>query len=68
MLMAGDPVQITPKGKEAATFWAFVDGWTGVVTGQGGGRFTVECQRPDGKKTLYVEPENLTKLWNFGRA
>lgn len=60
MFLVGDPVQITPKGQDAKAFWSFVDGWHGKIAGQQGARFTVECERPDGKKMLYVEPENLS--------
>ena len=62
MFLAGDHVQITPKGQEAKRFWAFVEGWTGRVQASGGGRLTVVCQTAEGNKTFYVEPENLTKI------
>ena len=68
MLLAGDPVQITPRSRDAKAFWSFVDGWTGHITGQDSGRMWVECNRPDGKKLFLVEPDNLTKLHNFGRT
>lgn len=69
MLMVGDSVQITPRTQDARAFWAFVDGWHGTVRGAGqGGRFVVVCQREDGPKTFYVEPDSLTKIHTFGRA
>ena len=68
MFLVGDPVQITPKGKDAQKFWAFVDGWTGKVGGINNGAVEVVCQRDDGTKTFFVQPENLTKLSNLGRA
>ena len=68
MFLAGDKVQITPRSPEAKRFWSFVDGWTGTIEGSMGSRLTVVCNRDDGIKTLYLEPENLTKLWNFGRT
>lgn len=41
-------------------FFAFVDGWHGVVTGWNGGAVEVTCSRPDGFKTLYVPENQLT--------
>lgn len=68
MFLAGQQVQITPKNAEARKFWAFVDGWCGRVEGMNTGRVVVVCQRDDGPKTLFVEPDNLTTLHNFGRT
>ena len=69
MFLAGDPVQITPRGQDAKAFWSFVDGWTGTVRGAGpGGRLVVVCTRDDGEKQFLVEPDSLTKLHTFGRT
>ena len=66
MFLIGEQVQITPRTKEAREFWAFVDGWHGEVRGaMAGGRMVVVCDREDGPKQFYVEPENLTKVWQL---
>lgn len=43
-------------------FYAFVDGWTGFVSGQASGAIIVECVREDGTKTLFVPPDQLRML------
>lgn len=43
----------------ADDFYAFVDGWRGVVTGENMGNLEVKCHRPDGEKTLYIPPGQL---------
>ena len=55
----GDKVVVAPRSREARAFWQFVDGWRGVVFDFQGGYVGIQCMRPDGVKTLYVEPENL---------
>lgn len=61
MFLVGDPVQITPKTREAQAFWAFVDGWHGTVAGYNLGNVEVHCTRPDGMKTFFVPEQHLTK-------
>ena len=62
MFLHGDRVQITPQTPDDKKFWAFVDGWTGTVTGINMGNVIVTCERQDGQKTFFVPPANLTKL------
>ncbi len=44
----------------ADDFYAFVDGWRGVVTGENMGLIEVKCVRADGEKTLYIKPGELS--------
>lgn len=44
----------------ADDFFAFVDGWRGVVTGENMGNLEITCQRPDGPKILYVPPAQVS--------
>ncbi|CAN7304304.1 hypothetical protein [Acidovorax delafieldii] len=44
----------------ADAFYAYVDGWRGVVTGYNNGSIEVTCQRPDGRKVLYIDPGQLS--------
>lgn len=44
----------------ADDFYAYVDGWRGVVTGENMGNLEIECHRPDGVKTLYVPPGQVS--------
>lgn len=58
MLLVGDRVQIVA----ADDFYAYCDSWRGVVTGYNGGAIEVQCQRPDGVKTLYVPEAQLSPV------
>lgn len=58
MFWVGDKVQIVA----ADDFYAFCDGWRGVVSGMNNGLVEVKCQRPDGEKTLYVRPGELSPV------
>lgn len=60
MFLIGQKVQITPKTQAAKAFWAFVEGWTGVVEGVNTGHYVVVCHGLDTPRTFFVEPENLT--------
>lgn len=51
----GDKVIVTAKNE----FYAYVDGWRGVVRGFNNGYAKVICQRDDGEKTLFVPLEEL---------
>lgn len=58
MFLAGDKVQIVA----ADDFYAYCDGWRGVVTGMNNGYTEVTCQRPDGPKVLYVPEGQLSPI------
>lgn len=55
MIKVGDDVTITAKD----SFFAFVDGWRGFVSGFNNGYAVVECPRDDGPKTFFVPPDQL---------
>lgn len=44
----------------ADDFYAYVDGWRGVVTGYNNGLIEVTCQRADGEKILYIRAGELS--------
>lgn len=52
----GDKVMICA----ADDFYAFVDSWRGVVTGENMGNLEITCQRPDGPKVIYVPPAQVS--------
>lgn len=54
-LKPGDAVIVVAKGD----FFAFVDGWRGVVQGFNNGLVQVKCDRVDGVKTLYIPANEL---------
>lgn len=58
MLLAGTKVQIVAEDY----FYAYCDGWHGIVTGLNGGAVEVKCQRPDGEKVLYVPSAQLKPI------
>ncbi|WP_426303887.1 hypothetical protein ACN9MJ_12770 [Acidovorax facilis] len=58
MLLVGTKVQVVA----ADYFYAYCDGWRGVVTGLNSGAVEVKCQRPDGEKTLYVPAAQLSPI------
>lgn len=62
MFLVGNHVQVTPKSREDKEFWAFFDGYRGVVRGMNNGFVEVVCQHPEGPKTLFIQPENLTAI------
>lgn len=58
MMLAGTEVRIVA----ADDFFAYCDGWIGVVSGVNNGHIEVKCGRPDGVKTLYVPEAQLSPL------
>ena len=57
-LLVGTPVKI----RAADDFYAFVDGWTGVVSGQQAGVAVVKCSSAEGEKTFFVPWDQLERL------
>lgn len=60
-LIINDCVEIVAKDD----FYAFVDGWRGVIVGWQSGCAEVLCLRPDGPKTLFVPEDQL--IINLGK-
>ena len=58
MLLAGTKVKVVA----ADDFFAFCDGWRGVVSGVNNDHIEVKCTRPDGVKTLYVPEAQLSPI------
>lgn len=58
MFLVGANVQVAA----ADDFFAFCDGWRGVVHGVNNGLVEVRCTRQDGVKTLFVPPEQLVRV------
>lgn len=54
----GEKVIIRAKGG----FYAYVDGWDGIVDGYNNGLVVVRCVRADGVKTLFVKPDEVMSL------